>query len=109
MNPETGAIGTLLPRPSMRAGMANAMKIATEEGRNPNVLGIDLNAQGEPVFTRVPSWQTLDYLKRGLDNVVEQYRDKATGKLVLDTYGRAAKLTRQQFRGHPARSEPALW
>ena len=55
MNPETGAIGTLLPRPSMRAGMANAMKIAAEEGRNPNVLGIDLNAQGEPVFTRVPS------------------------------------------------------
>lgn len=95
---QDGDIGSLLPRPSMRAGMANARKIAAEEGRDMNVLGIDLDEQGEPFFTKVPSWQTLDYVKRGVDNVVEQYRDKVTGKLVLDTYGRAAEETRHNFR-----------
>ena len=97
MMPE-GQIGALLDRPSMKAGMANARKIAAEEGRDMNTLGIDLNAQGEPFFTKVPSWQTLDYVKRGVDNVVEQYRDKTTGKLVLDTYGNAADATRTDFR-----------
>lgn len=94
----TGQIGQLLPRPSMRAGMANAMKIAAEEGRDPNTLGIGFNEAGDPVFLKVPSWQTLDYVKRGVDNVVEQYRDKTTGRLVLDTYGRAADMTRTAYR-----------
>lgn len=97
MKPE-GEIGALLSRPSMRAGLGNARKIAAEEGVDMTTLGIDLNAQGEPVFAKVPSWQTLDYIKRGVDNVVEQYRDKTTGKLVLDTYGRAADATRTEFR-----------
>lgn len=97
LKPE-GQIGVMLSRPSMRAGMANARKIAAEEGRDVNTLGIDLDAQGEPKFTKVPSWQTLDYVKRGLDDVVESYRDKTTGRLVLDTFGRAADATRTEFR-----------
>lgn len=96
MQPE-GAIGAMLERPSIRAGMANARKIAAEEGVDPNTLGIDLDAQGEPMFVSVPTWQALDYMKRGVDNVVEQYRDPTTGKLVLDTYGRAADATRGEF------------
>jgi hypothetical protein len=98
MKPD-GAIGALMDRPSVKAGMANARKIAAEEGVDMNTLGIDLDAQGEPVLTRVPTWQTLDYMKRGIDNVVEQYRDKTTGKLMLDTYGRAADITRGEFVG----------
>ena len=94
-----GAIGSLMDRPSVRAGMANARKIAAEEGVDMETLGIDLDAQGEPVLVRVPTWQTLDYMKRGIDNVVEQYRDKVTGKLILDTYGRAADITRSEFVG----------
>ena len=97
LKPE-GAIGALMPRPSMRAGMSNALRIAAEEGRDPSVLGIDLDAQGEPFFTRVPNWQTLDYVKRGLDDVVEKYRDTTTGRLVLNTYGNAANDTRALFR-----------
>lgn len=92
-----GQIGSLMERPSVRAGMANARKIAAEEGVDMNTLGIDLNEQGEPILTKVPTWQTLDYMKRGIDNVVEQYRDGTTGKLNLDTYGRAADITRGEF------------
>lgn len=97
MKPD-GAIGAMLGRPSVRAGMANARKIAAEEGVDMNTLGIDLDAQGEPRFVTVPTWRTLDYVKRGIDNVVEQYRDKTTGRLVLDTYGRAADATRTDYR-----------
>lgn len=95
----TGAIGSLMDRPSVRAGMANARKIAAEEGVDMETLGIDLNEQGEPVLKRVPTWQTLDYIKRGIDNVVEAYRDPITKKLNLDTYGRAADITRSGFVG----------
>lgn len=92
-----GAIGAYLNRPSVKAGMANARKIAAEEGVDLTTLGIDLTAEGEPVLVRVPTWKTLDYIKRGIDNVVEQYRDPTTGKLVLDTYGRVADITRHDF------------
>ena len=93
----SGSIGSLLSRPSMKAGMSNALKIAAEEGRDPNTMGITFNDAGDPMFSEVPSWQTLDYVKRGLDNVLEGYRDGVTGRLDLDTYGRAANQTRQTF------------
>lgn len=96
MKPD-GAIGAFLERPSVKVGMANARKIAAEEGVDMNTLGIDLNEQGEPVLVRVPTWQTLDYMKRGIDNVVEQYRNPITGNLDLDTYGRVANITRDGF------------
>jgi hypothetical protein len=44
-----------------------------------------------------PSWQTFDYVKRGLDDVVETYRDPTTGKLNLDTEGRAVNGTLRTF------------
>lgn len=95
---ETGAIGSMMARPSFRQGMANARKIAAEEGVGMNTLGIDLDAQGEPRFVGVPTWRTLDYVKRGMDDVVEKFRDPTTGRLVLDTYGHAAQDTRSAYR-----------
>lgn len=94
----TGKIGDLLNRPSVQAGLANARKIAAEEGVDLKTQGVDLDAEGNPKLVGVPTWQALDYVKRGIDNVVEQYRDKTTGRLVLDTYGRAAEQTRNEFR-----------
>lgn len=52
----------------------------------------------EPVSTTRPTNQTLDYIKRGLDDVLEKYRDKTTGKLVLDTQGKAVLNTLNEFR-----------
>lgn len=67
---------------------------------------LEAHAEGEPPpapETEVaqygrPTMQTLDYIKRGLDDVLESYRDKTTGKLVLDTEGRAILDTLNQFR-----------
>lgn len=89
---------SLMGRPSMKKAAARAYRIASEEGRDPRALGMDFNDAGDVVFTRRPSMQTLDYVKRGLDDVVEQFRDKTTGRLVLDESGRAINNTRALFR-----------
>jgi hypothetical protein len=41
--------------------------------------------------------QTLDYVKRGMDDVLEQQRNPITGKLVLDEAGRAQNEVRAKF------------
>jgi len=53
-----------------------------------------------------PTTQTWDYVKRGLDDVLESYRDKTTGKLVLDEEGRAILSTLQKFRGELVKANP---
>ena len=93
-----GRIGALMDRPVFRAGMKNAIKISAEEGVPLTTLGIDLDAEGVPFFTDVPTWRTLDYVKRGMDDVIEEFRSDLTGRLKLDTYGRAANATRTGFR-----------
>lgn len=90
-------LSDLMSRPSMGKALANARRIAAEEGRDPDTLGIAISDTGEATLTPQASWQTLDYVKRGLDDVIEGYRDKTTGKLVLDTEGRAVNDTLRQF------------
>jgi len=53
----------------------------------------------EPFFVRRPTVQTHDYVKRGLDDLLETYRDKTTGRLVLDEKGRAILNTLNEYRG----------
>ncbi len=87
----------LMTRPSMRSALGRARNLAAEEGRDPTTLGFDLDQEGNTILTRVPSFQTLDYMKRGMDDVIETYRDSTTGRLNLDTAGRAANNTLRQF------------
>jgi hypothetical protein len=90
-------IEPLLSRPSIRSALARARTIAAEEGRDPAALGFDLDAEGNTILTRVPSWQTLDYAKRGIDDVLEGFRDKTTGRLHLDEHGKAIDNTRREL------------
>lgn len=94
----TGSVGKLTSRPAFMKGMANARKIAAEEGVDMQTLGVDLTSEGVPFFTKVPTWKTLDYVKRGMDDVVEEFRDSTTGRLKLNDYGHAAQGTRTEFR-----------
>lgn len=100
-------VAPLLARPSMRGAIAKAARIAEEEGRDPTTLGFDFNEAGDVVLRRVPSWQTMDYIKRGMDDVLEVYRDKTTGKLVLDTEGKAIDNTRKSFLAAFDKANPA--
>lgn len=90
-------IERLITRPSMKQALSRAHRIAAEEGRDPTGLGLGMNEAGDVVFTKVPSMQTLDYVKRGLDDVLEGFRDTVTGKLRLDESGRAINATRAEF------------
>lgn len=97
----------LLARPSMRSALQRAERLAREEGRDPTTLGFDLDDNAEVILTRVPSWQTLDYVKRGLDDVVETYRSDVTGRLNLDTEGRAVNNTLRSFLSRVDSANPA--
>lgn len=100
-------IASMMNRPSMKQALGRAYRIAAEEGRNPQTLGLDMNAAGDVVFKdKVPTMQTLDYVKRGLDDVLEGFRDKVTGRLVLDESGRAINATRAAFREELKRLNP---
>jgi hypothetical protein len=79
---------------------SDALKAAQDE------LGA-LASDTDPVTAKMPSWQTLDYVKRGMDDVVESYRDKTTGKLVLDTEGRAINDTLRTFLTRVDNANPA--
>jgi len=45
----------------------------------------------------IPNLRALDAVKRGLDSMIEDYRDKTTGRLVLDETGRALNKFRAEF------------
>jgi hypothetical protein len=91
-------MGNLLRRPSIQGAMQRAQRIAAEEGRDPNTAGFDVNSSGEVSVNRTPSWQTLDYVKRGLDDVLNaQPRNPATGQIIMDEGTRAIDQTRRAF------------
>lgn len=72
-------IADLLARPSMQSAQSRARVLAAEEGLSP--------ADG--------SWQSLDYIKRGLDDVVQANRSANMGS--LDNAGRLTNNTLQDF------------
>jgi hypothetical protein len=90
----------------MRSALGRAHRIAQEEGRDPTTVGFDLDGQGNVTVSRTPSWQTLDYIKRGMDDVVESYRDPTSGRLNLDTEGRAINNTLRDYMARFDRANP---
>lgn len=75
-------LNELLSRPAGREALKKADKIAANEG-------IDISGEKNTMV--------FDYIKRGFDDVLEKYRDKTTGKLVLDTNGRAINQLRAEY------------
>lgn len=77
------ALKEIMQRPSMVQAAKNAEKIAADEGKD--------------LSTLVTKTEFYDYVKRGLDDILEGYRDKTTGRLVLDTQGRAIEGLRKNY------------
>jgi hypothetical protein len=103
----TPRIAELMRRPSMRGAFERARKIAAEEGRDPMELGLEFNEAGDPVFLagansngQIPSAHTMDYVKRGLDDVINALpRNPATGRPIMDEGTRAIDATRRELVG----------
>lgn len=62
--------------------------------------------QDEPAWQHQPTAETWDFIKRGLDDELETYRDKTTGRLVLDGEGRNINGTLKELRGELVRLNP---
>jgi len=105
--PQSDKLDVLMTRPSMKSALNRAYRIAAEEGRDPKALGFDLDETGQNVRISAPSVQTMDYVKRGLDDVLDSYRDPVTKRLNLNTEGRAINDTATAFRAEMKRLSPA--
>jgi hypothetical protein len=78
-----------------RAGLRSA-ETALGQAPDPTV------AASVPTYTT----QTLDYVKRGMDDVLEEKRSPLTGRLVLDEAGRAQNGVRGQLLSEVDRLNP---
>lgn len=96
----------ILNTPAGKQAISRANTIAANEYRNPKELGFILDKDGnvalepsltlgsdeagslisqqEPMRQMGYSTQSLDYVKRGLDDIIEQHRDPISGKLKMD-------------------------
>jgi hypothetical protein len=62
--------------------------------------------RSEPVFQATPTMRTLDYIKRGMDDVINEYRDPVTRRLNLNTQGLAEQATLKAFRDELVQLNP---
>lgn len=87
-------LNELMTRPSMKKAIIHAAQIAKEEGRNP------------ADELKNPTIQTLDYVKRGLQDVLDKYKT-ISGHLDLNNEGRAIQKTLREFREEMFKISPA--
>src|SRR3546814_14197966 len=92
--------------PGGAEGRSAGRSLAAHEGRAPNDRGLTWDMGGNVILTRSPSPQTIDLVKRGVDDVLEGYRDRTSGRLNLDEGGRAVEGLRQRYLGEADRLYP---
>jgi len=80
------------------AAIQRLESLAAEEKFNPHDAAITgFNEAGDPILEGVPNMRTINIAKKGIDNILEGYRDPITGKLNLDEHGRAIEGVRKAF------------
>jgi len=82
--PVDDQVGAFLNTPAGQDAMRRAREIAGNEGRDPNAMGFDLNDQGDVAIRNMPSFETLDLVKRGFDARLNEARDPITRQLDLE-------------------------
>ncbi len=97
-------IQQFLDDPIIKQGINKGLEVqrleALAEGKafNPTEYAVvGQNADGTAKVGTVPNMRLLDSAKRGLDEILEGYRDGVTGKLNLDQRGRAIEKVRQSL------------
>jgi hypothetical protein len=95
-------IDKLMSRPSVEKGIGYARLIAKEEGRD---ITVPVFENGKMVGRDVvPDWRSWDYIKRGIDRVIEENTDQF-GR--VNAYGRAASNTKRELLGFLDAENPA--
>jgi hypothetical protein len=100
-------VDQFLADPIVRQGLKQGLEIqrleALAAGKpfDPTEYAITgFNEAGDPIMGTVPNFRLLDAAKRGLDNILEQFRNPVTGKLDLDSRGRAIEAVRKAYVEH---------
>lgn len=84
--------------------------LANNQAFNPRSYGVtSFNEAGDPIITGTPNLRTLDAIKRGMDDMLEQYRDRTSGRLVLDEAGRALQAVRRSYVDEVDRAAPEVY
>lgn len=98
-------VDEFLADPIAKDGLKRGLKIMRLEGVaegkpvNWSQMGVEFNAAGDPVLKAKPNMRLLDAVKKGVDDILEGYRDTTTGRLVLDETGRAIEKFRKAYVG----------
>jgi hypothetical protein len=83
---------------STGVGVQRMESLAAGRPFNPSDYAIThFDAAGDPVIGGVPNMRTVNLIKKGWDQQLEQYRDPTTGRLALDERGRALDQVRRAF------------
>ena len=73
-------------------------KLADGEAFNPAEYGVIRGEGGKyELESGVKNVRLMDAVKRGYDEIVEDFRDPRTGRLALNQYGRAVNLVRSAY------------
>jgi hypothetical protein len=95
-----------IDHPDLQEGLRRGIRIQQREALardvpfDPNDYAVNFNAAGDPVYFGTPNMRTLDAAKRGLDDMVEAYRDPVTGRLNLNGEGRSLNELRGAYVQH---------
>ena len=101
-------LNRILNTPAGKKALQNARTIAGNEMEDAGALGFAVNDAGDVVLDSVPTFKTLHYVKRGLDDVVESYPKNAiTGRPELDENGVAVDKLRRTLVGDLKERNPA--
>lgn len=71
----------VMQRDAVREGLQYAKKIASNRGKDWAKMGVDLDAQGNVVLKKGASFESLDMVKRGIDDYLDTFRNDVTGQL----------------------------
>lgn len=105
----TERTGQFINDPIAKQGLARGMEIqrlealASGQPFNPadyTIAGFNEAAAQPGVQAAGPNMRALDAIKRGVDDILEKYRDPATGRLQLDSRGRAIDQYRRAYLEH---------
>jgi hypothetical protein len=106
-------IARLLKNPDVQKGISTGWRIQRNEAdglgmpfqpHDYAVVGEDKD--GNPIVGKTPNMRLLDAAKRGLDEMIEGYRDKVTGLLKLDATGRSLVILNKGLIGELDRLNP---
>jgi hypothetical protein len=74
-------LANILRRPAAETALRRAYDLALNEGTSPAELSISVGADGRPLLNANPTWKTLHYVRRGLDEEIASAIDPVTGKV----------------------------